>query len=123
MQLLNTLKRLVNGPTTYFVVKQGSTSLKGNSFVELYRERIEYPTTIISIDIKIERNTVAEWRIMCDGEKVFPFSQVNQIQNGIVNIIPVEISAGSLLTIEVKGTNPKAANVVILSECCMIIKK
>jgi hypothetical protein len=102
------------------MIQQGSTSLRGNSFVELYKERLEYPIQILALDIKIEKNIVAEWRILSNGVKIFPFADVNIIPDGIVNIIPVNVAAGSLLTIEVRGTNPKASNVVILSEMDVI---
>jgi hypothetical protein len=48
---------------------------------------------------------------------------VNQVPDGIVNVIPVDVAAGSLLSIEVRGTNPKAANVVILSEMDVIERR
>lgn len=120
MQLIDSLKRLIYTPTSYFMIQQGSTSLRGNSFVELYKERLEYPIQILALDIKIEKNIVAEWRILSNGVKIFPFADVNIIPDGIVNIIPVNVAAGSLLTIEVRGTNPKASNVVILSEMDVI---
>lgn len=120
MQLKNAFKRIVYNSTSCFMIKQGSTSLRGTSFVDLYTERLENPIQIVALDIKIEKNTVAEWRILSDGIKIFPFADVNTIPDGIVNIIPVNVAAGSLLTIEVRGTNPKASNVVILSEMDVI---
>jgi len=120
MQVMNILKRIMYGPTSKFMVKQGSTSLRGTSFVDLYTERLEYPIQIVALDIKIEKNIVAEWRILSNGIKIFPFGSANTIPDGIVNIIPVNVAAGSLLTIEVRGTNPKASNVVILSELDVI---
>ena len=117
------LKRVLYGATTNFVIEQGSCSLRGTSFTELYNKRVKYPTTILAIDIKVEKNIVAEWRICVDGQKIFPFSDVNTVPEGSVNIIPVEIAAGERLTIEVRGTNPDASNVVILSELNIIERR
>jgi len=122
MQLIDSMKRLIYTPTSYFTIQTGSTTLRGISFVELYKERLIYPIQILALDIKIEKNVVAEWRICVDDEKVFPFSDVNTVPDGIVNIIPVEVAAGKLLTVEVRGTSPKATNVVILTEMDVIYK-
>ena len=123
MQIINGIKRAIYGYTAHFTIKQGSTSLRGTSFMELYKERLEYPIQILALDIKVEKNVVAEWRVMSDGSKIFPFDAVNSIPSGLVNIIPVDVAAGSLLSIEVRGTNPKAANVVILSEMDVIERR
>lgn len=122
MQLIDAFKRAINGYTAYFTIRQGSTSLRGTSFVELYKERLEHPIQILALDIKVEKNTIAEWRMCADNEKIFPFAAVNAVPDGIVNVIPVDVAAGKLLTIEVRGTNPKAANVVILKEMDVIYK-
>lgn len=116
MQIINSLKRLLYGATTHFVIKQGSVALHGTSFVELYREHLEYPTTIVGMDIKVEGSSKPEFRIVCDGEKIFPFSDVNTIPDGLVSFINVNVAAGCLLTVEVKGMTPKDSYVVILSE-------
>ena len=109
-------------PTTYFTVKQGSTSLRGISFVDLYVEMLEYPVQIIALDIKVEKNIVVEWRICADGEKVFPFGDTNTVLDGAVNIIPVEVAAGKRLSIEVRGKSPKNGDVVILKELDLIYR-
>ena len=123
MQLINALKRSIYGYTAHFTIKQGSTSLRGTSFTDLYKERLEYPIQILALDIKVEKSVVADWRICADGVKVFPFGDVNSIPSGLINIIPVDVAAGSLVTVEVRGTNPKAANVVILSEMNVIERR
>ncbi len=122
MQLKNALKRIMYNPTTYFTVKQGSTSLRGISFVDLYVEMLEYPVQIIALDIKVEKNIVVEWRICADGEKVFPFADTNTVLDGAVNIIPVEVAAGKRLSIEVRGKSPKNGDVVILKELDLIYR-
>lgn len=122
MQVMNILRRIMYGPTSKFMVKQGSTSLRGTSFVDLYTERSECPIQIVSLDIKTEKNIVAEWRICVDGEKVFPFSEANTVLDGVVNIIPVDISAGKHLSVEIRGKTPKVGDVAILKELAVIYK-
>ena len=116
MNYLNVLKRCIYGRTTHFVIKKGSTALQGTSFVELYRESTKYPMVVLAFDIKVEKGVRAEWRICVDGDKVFPFGAANVIPDGTVNIVPVEIAANSYFTVEVRGTSPTAADVVILAE-------
>lgn len=116
MQIINGLKRLIYGATTHFIIKQGSVALRGASFVELYKERLEYPTEIIGIEIKCEGNNKAEFRIMCDGVKIFPFTATNNIPGGLVNVIPIHFATGSLMSVEVKGLTTKDSFVVVLSE-------
>jgi len=123
MKIINGLKRLLYGSTTYFTIKQGSVALRGISFVELYREQLEYPTTIVGIDIKMESNNKAEFRIACDGEKIFPFGDTNTVPDMPVALMNIEVAAGSLLTVEVKGMVPKDSFVVVLSEMDCIVKK
>jgi hypothetical protein len=123
MQILNGLKRLIYGATTHLTIKQGSTSLRGTSYVELYRELTEYPTTIVSFDIKKESKNKAEFRILADGEKIFPFSLNNEIPDQLVNIIPIDVAADVLLTIEVKGCTQNDGFIVILSELDCIVRK
>jgi hypothetical protein len=114
--MLNGLKRLIYGATSYFVIKQGSCALQGQSFVELYREQLKYPTTIMALDIKTEKGVVVEFRICADGEKIFPFTDVNAVPDHLVNIIPIDVATGTFLTLEVRGLNPRDNFVVVLSE-------
>lgn len=123
MQIINGLKRLLYGSTTYLQIKQGSTSLRGTSYVELYRELTEYPTTIVSFEMKKESKNKAEFRILADGEKIFPFTSCNDVPEGLVNIIPIDVAANSLLTIEIKGCTPNDGFVVILAELDCIVRK
>ena len=116
MQIINGLKRLIYGATTHFIIKQGSVALRGASFVELYKERLKYPLEIVGIEIKAESKNKAEFRVLCNGEKVFPFGKINDIPNGAVNVIPIRFAADSLMCIEVKGMSPKDGFVIILSE-------
>jgi len=123
MQIIDGIKRLIYGSTTHFQVKQGSTPLNGTSYVELYKERLEYPTTVLSFDIKCEGKSKAEFRFTCDGEKVFPFTAANAIPDGLTSVIPIDFPAGSLMCLEVKGLTPKDGFIVVLSEMDCIIRK
>ena len=123
MQLIDGLKRLIYGSTTYFKVKQGSVPLNGVSFVGLYTERLEYPTTVISFDIKCEGKSKAEFRFTCDGEKVFPFTAANAVPEGLTSVIPIAFPAGSLMSLEVKGMATKDSFIVVLSEMDCILHK
>ena len=116
MQFINSIKRILNGATTHFVLESGSCALQGTSFVELYRKQLKYPTSIVGIEMKTEGSSKAEFRICADGGKIFPFADRNTVPDGAVNIMRVDVAAGDLLTIEVRGTSPKDKFVVILSE-------
>lgn len=123
MTIIKGIKRLLYGSTSFFGVRQGSCSLRGTSFVELYRETTKYPTTIIAFDIKKESKNKAEFRIMCDGEKVFPFTETNEIPDGSVNVMPIDFAAGSLMVFEVKGMMPNDGFIVLLSEMNVIERR
>jgi hypothetical protein len=123
MQLIDGIKRLIYGSTTHFEIKQGSTALNGTSFVELYKERLEYPISVVSFEMKCESKNKAEFRFLSNGTKIFPFINSNNVPDTLVNIIPVDISAGSLFTIEVKGASPNDKFIVILSELDVIEKR
>lgn len=123
MIILNAIKRAIYGTTTHFSIRQDSCALRGTSFTSLWAERTEYPTTIVAIDIKIENKHRAMWRIMVDGEKVFPFADENSVVEGLVHIMSVEIAAGSLVGVEVRGMSATDRNVVILSELDVVEKR
>ena len=124
MILLNALKRLIYGATTHFSIIQSSCALRGTSFTSLWTERMEYPCQIVALEIKVEGNNKAEFRICTDSHgKIFPFADTNTVPNGIVNIIPVDVAAGELLSIEVKGMSASDKFVVILSELNIIERR
>lgn len=116
MQFINSIRRILNGATTHFVLESGSCALQGTSFVELYRKQLKYPTSIVGIEMKTEGSSKAEFRICADGGKIFPFADHNAVPDGAVNIMQVDVAAGDLLTIEVRGAAPKDKFVVIMSE-------
>ena len=123
MILLNALKRLIYGTTTHFSIIQSSCALRGTSFINLWSERTEYPCQIVAIDIKVEGSNKTEFRICASGKKIFPFADFNTVPNGLVNIIPVDVAAGELLSVEVKGMSASDKFVVILSELDLIEKR
>ena len=116
MLIINGLKRFLYGSTSHFTLKQGSVGLRGTSFVELYHERLEYPTTIVGFEMKVASANKTEFRICADGEKIFPFSDANTVPEGPVTMMNVDVAAGCLLNVEIKGMSPKDAFVVVLSE-------
>jgi len=123
MLITKAIKRALRGATTHFKIRQGSCTLQGMSFVELYREMTIYPITILAFDIKKESKNKAEFRIMCDGIKLFPFTPTNEIPDGAVNVIPIDIAAGSLISVEVKGMLPNDRFIVLLSEMNVIERR
>lgn len=123
MILINAIKRLIYGTTTQFSIKQDSCALRGTSFTSLWTERMEFPTQIVAIDIKIENKHQAMWRITVDGEKVFPFADENSVVEGLVHIMPVEVAAGSMVRVEVRGMSATDRNVVILSELDIVERR
>lgn len=116
INIIQNLKKLIFGATSYFMIKKGSCSLRGASFVEIYRETTNYPVKLMGISFLKEKDVPVEYRICVNGEKVFPFDDYNMIENIPRNfMIPIEIAAGSLLIIEVRGgINNK--NIIVLDE-------
>ena len=123
MILLNALKRLIYGATTHFSIIQSSCALQGASFISLWTERMEYPCQIVALEIKVENKHQTMWRIIVDGEKVFPFADENSVADGLVHVMPVEVAAGSMVSIEVRGMSASDKSVVILSELNLIEKR
>lgn len=120
-QILNGLKRILLGSTYKFNIRKGSTSLNGASWVPIFTEMTETPVKLVSVTFLMENQVSGEYRIVVDGEKIFPFGDCSNIESGITRnfLIPVEVAAGSFLQIEVRsGINNK--NVVILDEIAVI---
>lgn len=115
------IKRLLFGETYKFNTRKDSTSFNGSSWVEIYKEMTEFPLKLISVTFLMENTIPGEYRIVVDGEKVFPFDDFSQIENTVTRnfIIPINIAAGSFMQIEVRsGINNK--NVVIMDELAII---
>ena len=120
-KILSGIKRLFYGKTTVFTVYTGSITLNGHSFVEIYRKHLEYPVKIMGIKFNTSSDAMAEWRIVTDVQgKVFPYNDTNIVDNNFNSIVPVEVSAGELLMIEVRSTDATKNSVVILEELDII---
>lgn len=115
------IKRFLFSSTSCFTTRKGSTSFAGASWTQIYKEMTETPLKLISITFLLENTISGEYRIVVNGEKIFPFGDFSQIESGVTRnfILPVSIAAGSFLQIEVRsGINNK--NVVIMDEIAVI---
>lgn len=110
------LKRWLLGSTNVFAVRSGSAAFSGSSFVQVYQERAAYPLRIVGIKFATDVSSQGEWLVSVDGEKCFPFSDVNPMDSNFHNLIPIEIAAGSLLQIEIRSKNKGYKGVAILEE-------
>ena len=117
-QIYKGIKRLLFGSTSHFVIRQGSGAFRGVSFVEIYRERVEYPIKILGIQFVGQNQCLGEFRIIVDGVKVFPFAETNPIEVGVLRnfVVPIEVATGSLLEVEVRSSNPRERGVIIMDE-------
>ena len=120
-KILNGLKRLLYGETYCFTTRKGSTSLSGASWVPIFTEMTETPMKLISIEFLTEKDIQCEYRIVCNGSKIFPFVDFSQIKNGVTGnfLIPIEIASNEYLQVEVRGSI-NAKNVIIMSELALI---
>lgn len=119
--ILQWIKRSIYGSTYKFTTKKGSTSFNGASWISVFNETTKYPSKIVSITFMMENKTPGKYRIVIDGEKIFPFGDFNSIDNGVTRnfIIPIAVAANSYLQIEVRSEiNNK--NVIIMDEMAMI---
>jgi len=118
------LKRLFFGYTTYFKIYQNSCALNGVSFVSIFQKIFDYPVSIVAIEFLMEKDIKAYYRFLVNGEKIFPFGDKNEIENGVNRaLITVNIAAGERFSIEVCGDNPTQKNVIILNELDVIEKR
>ena len=120
-KILRGIRRLFMGSTYHFSTRKGSTSLNGSSWQEIYREMVEYPLKLISIEFLTEKDVSCEYRIVVDGKKIFPFTDCSNMQNGVSRnfLLPINIGSCDFLQIEVRsGINNK--NVVIMNELAII---
>ena len=110
------LKRGLFGYTSVFVVRSGSAAFNGSSYVSVYQERTQYPLRIVGIQFQCELSSQGDYRISVNGEKVFPFSDLNVMDCEFHNLMPINIAAGELLDIEVKSRNSGYRGIIILQE-------
>ena len=115
------IKRFFIGSTDKFCTRKSSTSFNGASWVQIYKEMTKTPLKLVSITFLMEDQINGEYRVVIGGEKIFPFVEYSQIENGTTRnfIFPINVAAGSYLQIEVRsGINNK--NVVIMDELAII---
>ena len=123
-RFLNGIKRLIYGSTTHFGVWQDSCALSGTSYVPILSKTLDYPITIAAVEFLTEKDIKAQFRIVVNGVKVFPFGEDNVVENGVNRaLMPVEIADGSYLQIEVRGVESTQKNVIILNELNIIERK
>ncbi len=120
-QILNSIKRILYGETYKFETRKGSTSLMGSSWTPIFSEMVENPFKLISIEFLTEKDILCEYRILINGEKIFPFIDCSNMENGVTRnfLIPINVAADSYLQVEIRsGINNK--NVVIMGELACI---
>ena len=120
-KIINGIKRLFFGSTFSFQIRKGSCSLSGASWTEIYKEMTKTPLKMISATFITENDINVEYRIVVDGEKIFPFGYSSKIENGVTRgfIVPIEVAAGSYMQIEVMG-QINAKNVIIMDELAVV---
>ena len=120
-KIYQSIKRFLFGSTSCFTTRKGSTSFAGASWTQIYKEMTETPLKLISITFLLENTISGEYRVVVDGEKIFPFGDFSQIESGVTRnfILPIDIAAGSFLQIEVRsGINNKS--VIIMDEFAVV---
>ena len=120
-KILNGFKRLLYGETYCFTTRKGSTSLSGASWVPIFTERTETPLKLVSIEFLTEKDIIAEYRIVVNGDKIFPFADFSMVQNGVTGnfITKINVAANSYLQVEIRG-GIDAKNVIIMNELACI---
>jgi len=115
--MINTIKRLINGTTTYYKILKGSGELNGISFTPILSKKVECRTIIHSVEFKCNDKIIHSWRITVDGEKIFPFTEFARIHSEkLMPIMPVSIKKGSYFQIEVVSSDKDDRDIIILTE-------
>jgi len=114
------ISRLLFGATSFFAVRSGSAPFVGSSFASVYSERAQYPLRIVGIKFTADPSAQSEWRITVDGEKIFPFSDVNNLDSEYRSLMPIDIAAGKRFEIEVRSRNKDYRGIAILEELDII---
>ena len=114
--ILRGIRRAFFGSTSVFAVRSGSCPMLGNSFATIHQERTKMPTKIVGIQFAVDPSVQGEWRICVNGEKIFPFSDVNNLDSDYHNLMAIDVAAGELLTVEVRSRNKEYRGIAILEE-------
>ena len=118
--ILRGIKRLFLGSTSVFAVRNGSAAFSGSSFAQVYRERAAYPLRIVGIQFQCDPSAQGEWRVTVDGERIFPYNEVNPMDSEFHHLVTIEIAAGDRFEIEVRSRNQQQKGVIILEELDVI---
>ena len=111
------IKAIINGASSFYGIRKGSTSLNGKSFTPIYTEMTKYPMVIHAVNFMANDKVTHLWRIVIDGEKAFPFTDEGTIHpNKLMNIMPVKVASGCYLSIEVKSKINDDKDVIIMDE-------
>ena len=114
--ILRGIRRLFFGSTSVFAVRSGSCPMNGNSFATIHQERTQDPLRIVGAQFVVDLSMQGEWRICVNGQKCFPFSEVNSLDSNYHNLIAINVAAGELLTVEVRSRNKDYRGIAILEE-------
>ena len=114
--ILRGIRRAFFGSTSVFAVRSGSCPVNGNSFTTIHQERTQDPLRIVGVQFAVDLAMQGEWRICVNGEKCFPFSEVNSLDSNYHNLMAIDIAAGELLTVEVRSRNKEYKGIAILEE-------
>ena len=120
MLIYNGIRRLLFGSTSFFAARSGSVAINGSSFASVYSERSQYPLRLVGIKFTVDPSAQSEWRITVNGEKIFPFSDVNNLDGDYHSLISIEIAAGERYDIEVRSRNQNYNGIIILEELDII---
>lgn len=119
-RIYNGVKRLLFGANTFFTVRSGSMPVNGSSFATVYSERLKYPIRIVGVKFIVDPSGQAEWRITINGEKCFPYNEINNLDSEYHSMVPIEVAAGELLAIEARSRNKEYSGIIILEELDII---
>ena len=120
IKILKGLRRLIYGKTYKFTTRKGSTSLNGASWTSIYHEMTENPLKLVSIEFVADTEIAPSYRLLVNGDKYFPFSDIAEMKKDTMTfIIPISIAANEYLDIEIRG-QIKDKGVVIMRELAVV---
>ena len=97
--------------------------MNGNSFATIHQERTQDPLRVVGVQFAVDLAMQGEWRICVSGERVFPFSDANNLDSDYHNLMPIEIAAGEFMAVEVRSRNKEYRGIAILEELNVIEMK
>ena len=118
--ILRGIRRAFFGSTSVFAVRSGSCPMLGNSFAIIHQERTQDPLRVVGVQFAADPSAQGEWRICVNGEKIFPFSDVNNLDSDYHNLMAIDVAAGELMSVEVRSRNKDYRGIAILEELDVI---